>query len=39
VVLVIDNNLYRLMVALSFSYRFCSYAMLEPYVALSFSYR
>jgi hypothetical protein len=32
--LVTDDNLYGLMVALNFSYRFCPYAMLVPYVGL-----
>jgi hypothetical protein len=34
VILVNDENPYGLMVALSFSYRFCPYAMLVPYVGL-----
>ena len=32
VVLVINDNLYGLMFALSFTCRICPYAMLEPYV-------
>jgi hypothetical protein len=39
VVLVIDENRYGLMIALSLSYRFSPYEMLEPYVGFKVARR
>jgi hypothetical protein len=39
VVLIINDNLYELMFALSYIYRSFPYAMLEPYVSFNVAIR